>query len=125
MRVLLIATALMVLAGCQGVSSPGIALNEVKFAEAPVILQRGERFYLRYRCALADGEFKVRPVLVDKNSPEAAYYFFVGYTSFPEYGNLIERPLEFDGYSEFARRGQVYWLDPDGTKHPIPIRQEQ
>jgi hypothetical protein len=41
-----------------------------------------------------------------------------------EWGNLVERPLAYDGLEDHARRGQVYWLDPDGTKHPIQVRPE-
>src|SRR6185503_9488706 len=41
-----------------------------------------------------------------------------------EWGNLVERPLAYDDLEELARRGQIYWLDPDGTKHTIPVRRE-
>lgn len=87
-----------------------------------MIIQRGEHFYLRYRRALENGRFPLLAVLYVKKTKEAGYYFFSEPISHFEWGNLVERPLAYDELEEFARRGQIYWLDPDGTKHPIPIR---
>ncbi|MFD7712865.1 hypothetical protein [Streptomyces sp. NPDC059786] len=42
----------------------------------------------------------------------------------PERGNVIERALAADELTDFARRGAVYWLNPDGTEIPLEIRQE-
>lgn len=98
---------LLGLAGCQVPLTPHVALNAAQFIEGPVIIQRDDRYNLRYRCSLPRGDFKVRPVLANKADEEAAYYFFIGHTSFPEYGNTIEIPLAYDG-----------------TRHPIPVRLE-
>lgn len=122
MRALLITLTLVVLTGCRSVQKPGLSLNDAQLAEGPVIIQRGEHFYLRYRRALEDGRFPLRAMLYVKKKEEAGYYFFSGRISHVEWGNLVERPLAYDDLEEFARRGQIYWLDPDGTKHPIPIR---
>ena len=57
-----------------------------------------------------------------KKTKDAGYYFFSVPIGHLEWGNLVERPLAYDDLEEFARRGRIYWLDPDGTKHPIPVR---
>ncbi len=110
----------MVLTGCQ--NTPGLSLSDARLAEGPVIVQRGGHYYLRYRRALEEGNPPLFAVLYVKKTTEAGYYFFSVPTSHREWGNLIERPLAYDGLEALARRGEVYWLDPDGTKHPIPVR---
>ncbi len=122
MRALLVTLSLMVLTGCQSFRAPGLSLKDARLAEGPVIIQRGEHFYLRYRRALEDGRFPLLSLLYVKKTKDAGYYFFSGRISHVEWGNLVERPLAYDGLEELARRGQIYWLDPDGTKHPIPVR---
>lgn len=87
-----------------------------------MIVQRGEHFYLRYRRALEGNKFVLRAPLVAKKTDGAGYYYFIGKISHPEWGNLIERPLAFDGLEEFAKQGRIYWLDPDGSKHGIPLK---
>jgi hypothetical protein len=102
---------------------PGVALNEVPFEEGPYLLQRGEDFYLCYRLAAGPNERPNQRMVVDaKQTKDKAFYFFIGPVSFPERGNRIERPLASDGLAEFARRGAVYWLDPDGSEIPLQIR---
>jgi hypothetical protein len=122
MRALLITLALMVLTGCQSFQKPGLSLKDAWLAEGPVIIQRGDHFYLRYRRALEDGRFPLLAVLYVKKTKEGGFYFFSGRISHVEWGNLVERPLAYDDLEEFARRGRIYWLDPDDTKHPIPVR---
>jgi hypothetical protein len=121
MRALLLTVSLMVLTGCQSLQ-PGLSLKEARLAEGPVLIQRGEHFYLRYRRALKNGRFPLLSVLYVKKTKDAGYYFFSVPISHLEWGNLIERPLAYDNLEEFARRGRIYWLDPDGIKHPIPVR---
>ena len=122
MRGLLLAFSLALLSGCQTLQTPGLSLNDARLAEGPVIIEREQHFYLRYRRALEDGRFPLRVVLHAKRTQNAGYYFFSCRISHVEWGNLVERPLAYDDLEEFARRGQIYWLDPDGTKHPIPVR---
>jgi hypothetical protein len=122
MRTLLLTLTLMVLTGCQSFQKPGLSLKDARLAEGPVIIQRGDHFYLRYRRALESRGFTLLLVPYVKKTKNAGFYFFSIPTSHVEWGNLIERPLAYDGLEQLARRGQIYWLDPDGTKHPIPIR---
>ncbi len=87
-----------------------------------MIIQRGEHFYLQYRRALEANHFVLLSVLYAKKTGVEGCYFFSAPISHVEWGNLVERPLAYDGFEDLARRGQVYWLDPDGTKHPIAVR---
>src|SRR6266436_1263927 len=45
----LLTLSLMVPSGCQSYETPGLSLKDARLAEGPVIIQRGEHFYLRYR----------------------------------------------------------------------------
>lgn len=104
-------------------ATPGIALQEVVFEEGPYILQRGEDFYLVYRLAPGPDNRPSHRMMVDsEKTRDKAYYFFVGAVSFPERGNAIERSLASDGLSEFAKRGAVYWLNPDRSEIALEIK---
>jgi hypothetical protein len=104
---------------------PGVALQDVVFEEAPYIVQRGSEFYLRYRLAAGPDDSPAYRMMVDtKKAADRAYYFFIAPVSLPEQGHLIERSLSADGIAEFAARGAVYWLNPDGAQTPLEIRQD-
>lgn len=106
-------------------SRPGVALQDVLVDEGPYIVQRGENFYLHYRLAAGPDERPaLRMVVGAEKTKDKAFYFFIGPISYPERGNTIERPLATDGLTDFARRGAVYWLNPDGSKIPLDIRRE-
>lgn len=122
MRLILLTLALRVLTGCRSFEKPGLSFRDARFAEEPVIVHRDEHFYLRYRRALEGDRYPLLSVLYVRKTKDAGYYFFSVPISHVEWGNLIERPLAYDGFDEFARHGKVYWLDPDGTKHPIPVQ---
>jgi hypothetical protein len=124
MRGLLLIAAVTTLCGCHFAERPGISLKAARLVEGPVIIQRGEHFYLRYRRALEDGHFQMRSVVYVKKTKDAGYYFFSVPISHPEWGELVERPLAYDDLEEQAQRRSIYWLDPDGTKHPLPVRKE-
>jgi hypothetical protein len=103
---------------------PGVALQEVQFEEGPYIVHRGENFYLHYRMALDRGRMTLRMAVDAKEGKDKGYYYFVGPISQPERGNVIERPLAFDGLTKFAQKSAVYWLNPDGSEIPLEIKQE-
>jgi hypothetical protein len=124
MRGLLLIVTLTTLSGCHFAETPGISLKAARLVEGPVIIQRGEHFYLRYRRALEDGRFPLRSMLYVKKTKDAGYYFFSVPISHLEWGALVERPLAYDDLEEQAQRRSIYWLDPDGTKHPLPVRRE-
>jgi len=110
--------------GCRSVPSPGLSLKDANMAEGPVLIQRGDHFYLRYRRNIDPQGQNLLSPLVSKRKGDAVYYYFTIPTTSTEWGNLVERPLAFDGYEDFARQGQVYWLDPDGATHLVPVRKE-
>lgn len=106
-------------------SKPGVALHAVRFEEGPYLLRRGPDYYLHYRLAVAaDGETAMRMVVRAQSGQDRGYYFFLAPVSLPERGNVVDRPLAADGLTEFAQRGAVYWLDPDGLETPLEIRNE-
>jgi hypothetical protein len=120
MHFLMFTLLALVLAGCQ--LEPGVSLKEARMAEGPVILQRGDRFYLHYRRSIDHGRMNLLSLLSVKKTKDAAFYFLTIPLSHIEWGEVVERPLAYDRTEDFARHGQVYWLDPDGTKHPIPVQ---
>ena len=106
-------------------SRPGVALQDVQFAEGPYIVHRGENYFLHYRVALDQGSnMSLRMVVDTKKSKDKGYYFFIAPISQPERGNVVERPLASDGLTEFAQRRAVYWLNPDGSQIPLEIKEE-
>src|ERR1043166_4051060 len=70
LRTLLLALSLLVLSGCQSVP-PGLSLKDARFAEGPVIIQRGDHFYLRYRRALEGNLFRLLSVLYVRKTKDA------------------------------------------------------
>ncbi len=122
LSILLLTFALAITAGCQSFEEPGLSFAAARFAEPPDIVQRGDHYYLRYRRALEDGHYPLLSVVYAKKTDDAGYYFFSVPISHVEWGCLVERPLAFDGFEDFARRGSIYWLDPDGTKHRLQVR---
>ena len=104
---------------------PWVHFKEAPFAEKPRIVRRENAFYLRYRMTLQQAGVTPRYVLVAKKTADKAYYYLGRPVSHPEYGNLVERPLAFDGLTEFAQRNAVYWLNPDGSEIRLEIHSER
>jgi hypothetical protein len=125
MRTLFLTLALATLCGCKSLPKPAVSMANAHFAEGPVIIQRGEHYYLRYRIALEQGHFTpVRQIVLAKKTKDAGYYYFGVPISHTEWGNLIEHPLAYDDFEDCAREGKVYWLDRDGTKHLLRIQSD-
>jgi len=118
---LLILLALAV--GCAIMPDPGVAMKDIDFAEQPIIVQRGEYYYLRYRIALQPGSaLPLRRVLCHRRTTDKGYYYFSIPVSHTEWGNTVERPLAMDGFTDLARKDAMYWLNPDGTEVKLEIR---
>ena len=124
MRIAMILACLTVCGGCNMAAQPRIPLERAAMAEGPVLIQRGEHYYLRYRRSIEGENLPLRLAIETRKDADAAYYFFAASVSQPEWGQLIERPLAIDDFDGYARNGHVYWLDPDGRKHAIPVRQD-
>jgi hypothetical protein len=125
MRSLPILVLCALLSACLGAPSPGLSLKDARVVEGPILIERSGRVYLRYRRALEPRGLTLASVLYHQKTADAAYYFFSVPISHTEWGNLIERPLAYDGTEDFARKGKVFWLDPDGTRHPLPLKKEE
>ena len=123
-RILIACLAADAPGGCAGAVSPGISYADARFAEEPVLIERDGHVYLRYRRAIEKNQMNLLSVLYHKKEGDAFFYFFSVPISHVEWGQTIERPLAYDEAEELARCGRVFWLDPDGTTHPIPIRRE-
>lgn len=125
LNVLNIFVAGFVLTGCSTTPRPtGVISAEVKdgpFAEGPYIVKRADLYYLRYRAALEDGHLSLLRDVLALKTRDKAYYFFSVPISHPEWGNLKERPLAYDGFAEFARQDAVYWLNPEGSEVKLKI----
>ena len=107
--------------GCVVPCMPGIPLRDGGVVEGPEIVKRGDSYYLRYRRNAGGLSPQLsNPIVCAELRSDGGYYFFSDKISRREYGNMIERPLAADGFEDAARVGNVYWLDPDGTRHHIP-----
>jgi hypothetical protein len=123
LHILLLFCAL--LTGCFSPPSPGLSLKNAHVLEGSVLIERSGHVYLRYRRGIEDRGFTLLSLLYHKKTRDSAFYYFSVPISHVEWGNLIERPLAYDGTEEMARRGRVFWLDPDGSTHSIPLRKEE
>jgi hypothetical protein len=104
-------------------TKPGVALQDVRFEERPHIVRRGGELFLRYRLAAGpDDKPNLRMVVGATRSGDAGFYFFIGPISNPERGNVIERSLASDRLTDCAQTGGLHWLNPDGTRIPLEIR---
>src|SRR5689334_19985948 len=121
MRIPVLILLCALLSGCFS-PRPGLSLKDARVVEGPILIERSGHVYLRYR--RADGRFALYSVLYHRKAGDNVYYYFSVPISHPEWGNLIERPLAYDGTEEMARKGRVFWLDPDGSSHTIPFRKE-
>lgn len=100
---------------------PGTALGQLDFTVAPQLVQRDDGYHLCYQIAVPPGRHPPLRAVFARSTGAKAYYYFSVPTSHRELGARVERPLEPDGFTSYARRNAVYWLDPDGTEHPLPI----
>jgi hypothetical protein len=114
----------MLLSACSSLPSPGVPYDAKLFAIEPVLVQRGDRLYLRYRMSLEKGQPLRMYVIVKKEETKGVAYFTVP-VSWPEYGALEEIPLYPNKVEDFAKSGRFFWLDPDGTERPLKTIKEE
>lgn len=109
--------------GCALVSQPGSNLNDVPFTIHPYIHFEDNQYFLVYQI---DTSATQQPILVrvlyHRIIDGKAYYFFSGQISHIEQGKLIKRPLDFDGFAEYARRDEVYWLNYDRSTIKLAVK---
>ena len=103
---------------------PGGSLQDVSFSVFPYVVEKNGAYYLRYQRKIQPGESPLLRVVYSKSKNNKAYYFFSVPISHPESGNVIQRPLEDDGFIELAKQGAVYWLNKDGSEVKLNIVKE-
>jgi hypothetical protein len=109
--------------GCSSVPPPGRPYDPKLFAVEPIVIQRGERLYLRYRMSLENHPLRMYVVIKKEEMKGVAY--FMTPVSWPEYGALEEIPLYPNEVEEFAKSGLFFWRDPDGSERPLKITKEE
>ena len=102
---------------------PGINLAELDFIIPPYILKSKEIYFLCYQISTAKKK-PLKRVLYSRKSKVKAYYFFSIPVSDFENGTLIRRDISQDGFGEYLKSGNVYWLNKDGTEVHLQIKKE-
>jgi hypothetical protein len=110
--------------GCSVINQPGSSMSDVQFTIYPHIEKKGDAYYLKYQINKNDSESQLLRLIHHKTKNDRAYYFFSVPISHPEFGMLVERPLEDDRLTDFAKRDAVYWLNRDGSEVKLEIRKE-
>jgi hypothetical protein len=90
--------------GCSVIYRPGSSMTDVAFTIHPYIGEKSGFYYLTYQINKNDKESQLLRVIYHKTKNDRAYYFFSVPISHPEFGMLMERPLEKDGLTDFAKR---------------------
>lgn len=114
----------LALAAACGPPPARVSLADARLAEGPVLVRGPDGHVLRYRFPQpAEGPGGFAASAFVRRAPDTTYYYFAGalQSTVLERGRLVERRLADDGVEEQARRGRVFWLDPDGTTHAIPV----
>lgn len=109
---------------CSLLYKPGSSLRDVEFNVYPSIVEKNGSYYLRYQIKVSNGELPLLRKVYSKTEKNKAYYFFSVPISHPEYGNLIERSLNDDGFTELAKKDAIYWLNKDGSEVKLKIVKE-
>ena len=118
-------TYVALVTACSSLPPPGRAYAPELFASEPVLIQRGEQFFLRYRMAVERGLAPVRSLVVVKKEEEKGVAYLTAPISSTEYGQMVELPLAYYGVTEFARSGRFFWRNPDGTEIPLRTIKEE
>ncbi len=113
---------LLLATGCATWYRPGIELRDVAFTVFPHIEVADSSTYLSYQITIPQNHIENRPQVMGRRINERYYVFFLGRTSFREYGNLKRIPLNglYDQPIP-ANLQEVYWLNPDGTEVPLEV----
>lgn len=112
----------VLLAGCSTLPTP-TTIPPSAFDEAPVIIQRGDRYYIRFR--LSPEKMGVRSYPVVQKEKDKGYIYFSHPVSFPEWGQLQEIALRPHDVEDFVRSGRFYLRDADGKDYKLIIRNEK
>ena len=100
---------------------PIASIDQMQFRIAPHVIYVDGRYFLEYQIAVTRESPQVRYVLGYTSAQDKGYYFFEGVTSFPEYGEAVQRPLEADGMEPYAESNSIFWLNPDGSELQLTV----
>lgn len=119
---LVIFVAIGIIASCASLPKPGSSLDDIEFSIFPHIVKSNGKYFLQYQISLKENgkPHLVRVVYSDIIEGKAYYYFSAPISHF-EKGQIIERSLEKDGLTDFAKLGAVYWLNKDKTEIKLKI----
>lgn len=118
-------TLVLFLVGCASTPKAHSSINEMQFLVYPKIIERDGKYFLQYQIKINSDKLTLVRVVYRKVMNNKAYYFFSIPISHPEKGNLIERSLEQDGFTQYARRDVVYWLNEDQSEVRLQIVNEK
>jgi hypothetical protein len=99
----------------------GSSLNDIQFLIFPHVIERDGKYFLQYQIDVDTTKINLLRVVYSKVMDRKAYYFFSSPLSHPEWGKLIERSLDEDGFTDYAKHGNVYWLNQDKSVIKLEI----
>lgn len=113
---------MLLLPSCLFYQEPSSSLGDVQFDIFPHIVNRKGEYYLEYKVDVSKNKriISARPVYAKINNNKA-YYYFSKSINVTELGELKVRPLELDGFTEYAGKDEVYWLNKDSSEVKLLI----
>ena len=109
--------------GCKTNNIPGSSLSDVEFVIFPHILKKNEIYYLEYQLK-STKQANTAPLvrlLGSKIVGEKAYYFFSSPISHIDFGVIVERDVSIDGFTDYAKKDSIYWLNSDKSEIKLKI----
>jgi len=100
---------------------PVVSIDQMRFRVAPRVVHIDNRYFLEYQIAVAPDVPQTRYVLASSAFQGKGYYFFAGVTSYPEYGDLVRRPLDADHMETYAQSNSIFWLNPDSSEVRLEV----
>lgn len=105
---------------------PGTDLQQVKFRVEPRIIKRGQQYLLQYQVAKKeDMGLQLTHIVYARKGQDKGYYFFSIPIGHQENLNLMERDVSADGFTTFAKKNAIYWLNRDGSEVQLPVHEHQ
>lgn len=113
---------LSLLSSCLFYQGPSSSLGDMQFDIFPHIVNKKGEYYLIYKVDVSkDKRITIARPVYSKIHDGKAYYYFGKALRLTESGELKERPLELDGFTEYAGKDEVYWLNKDSTEVKLMV----
>lgn len=101
---------------------PNGSLADISFVVPPHIIKLESNYYLRYQIDVSNENIALVRIVYTQIKDNKAYYFFSIPISHTEFGREVLRPLSNDGFTEYAKKDAVYWLNEDGSSVKLEIK---